>query len=777
MQNFVLHTLIRLLAASFLVLTLITITFAVEGRELWVDVDARSLSMTADRRIVPEKYRTLRLDRGMLNNVLAAARPEIERDVTSGSNIIELPMPDGSFAKFRFFDSPIMETELAAKFPEIRTFSGQGIDDPATIVRFDVTQRGFHAIVLRQEGSVYIDPYAFGDTDNYIAYYKRDFATDKQFVCLTQNLSDLSKELQPRKWRSPFGSDEDLVNNGGTLHTYRLAMAATGEYTAFHGGTVPLAMAAIATTVNRVNSVYERDLSVRLTLIANNNLIVYTNAGSDPYANTSGDLNANQTNINTVIGTANYDVGHLVGTGGGGVAQLNSPCTTSKARGLTGSPAPIGDPFDIDYVAHELGHQFGGNHTFNASGSSTGSCNGNRSTNAAYEPGSASTIQGYAGICGNQDLQRNSDDYFHIRSLEEMTAFITGTTGESCDVDTSNSNTVPVVTAAPACTVPISTPFSLTGSATDANGDALTYTWEEYDLGAATNAVPNTDASGGARPILRSYKPATAGATRTFPSLPFILSNANVPPTSFSGTNAVGTVCSFGNCMTGERLPSIARTMQFQLTARDNRSGGGAVRSAQTAVTVSAAAGPFAVTSPNTAVSWASGANQTVTWNVASTTAAPVSCPNVDIQLSTNGGTSFTTILAATPNDGTQSVLIPSNSTTTARIKVQCSTSCWFDISNTNFTLTAPTAAGVSIEGRVTNELGFGIARMLVSFTDQNGSVRTATTSSFGYFRIDDLPTGATYVVTGTSKQYSIATQVITVTDQITDLALTAVAN
>ncbi|HMT07975.1 MAG TPA: M12 family metallo-peptidase [Pyrinomonadaceae bacterium] len=778
MQKFVVRLLCGSTTALFLVIFLIGTasrpTFAANGDVLWSDVDARSLSTNADRRIIPERYRTVRLDKLALSNLLALARPEFEHDFEGGSNVIELPMPDGGFAKFRFFDSPIMETELAAKYPEIRTFSGQGIDDPSSLVRFDVTQRGFHAIVLRPEGSVYIDPYAFGDTDNYISYDKQDFATDKQFVCLTQNLSDLSKELRPRKWRSPFGSEDDLVNNGGTLHTYRLAMAATGEYTAFHGGTVPLAMAAITTTVNRVNAVYERDLSVRLTLIANNNLIVYTNAGTDPYANTSGDLTANQNNINTVIGTANYDVGHLVGTGGGGVAQLNSPCTTSKARGLTGSPAPIGDPFDIDYVAHELGHQFGGNHTFNSTNSSCGG--GNRNASTAYEPGSASTIQGYAGICGTSDLQRNSDDYFHIISLEEMTTFITGATGESCDVDTSNGNSVPVVTAAPACTVPISTPFSLTGSATDANGDALTYTWEEYDLGASTNALPNTDASGGARPIFRSYRATTTGATRTFPSLPFILSNANVPPSTFSGTNAVGTVCSSGNCLTGELLPAITRTMQFQLTARDNRTGGGAVRSAQTAVTVSAAAGPFAVTSPNTAISWASGANQTVTWNVASTTAAPVSCPNVDIQLSTNGGTSFTTILAATPNDGTQSVLIPSNSTTTARIKVQCSTSCWFDVSNANFTLLPPTAAGVSVDGRVTNELGFGVGRMIISLTDQNGLVRTASTNSFGYFRFDELPSGATYVVTGSSKQYSIESQVITVTDQITDLTLTAVA-
>ena len=732
--------------------------------ELWLDTSDPSLAAGDERQIVPEKYRTLSLNKDSLHTLLQQAPLEDQVSPQNSELVITLPMPDDKFSRFRFVESPIMEDALQAQYPDIRTYNGQGIDDPAATVRFDITPKGFHAMILSQDGSVFIDPYSKNDSDNYISYFKRDFQKeDRSFACLVGN--GVPNALEKKHLDDLLNGENELVNYGGTLHTYRLAMAATGEYTAFHGGTVAGAAAAIVTTMNRVNGVYQRDLSVRMVLVANNNNIIYTNAATDPYTNTSSDLTANQNNITTVIGTANYDVGHLVGTGGGGVATLNSPCNAAnKARGLTGSPSPVGDPFDIDYVAHEMGHQFGGNHTFNSTQDNCGG--GNRAATAAYEPGSASTIQGYAGICGTQDLQRNSDDYFHIRSLEEMTTFINT---NACDAESANGNNIPVVTAAAACTVPINTPFELTGSATDANGDALTYTWEEYDLGASTTAIPNTDASGGARPIFRSYKPAVGGATRSFPSLPFILSNTNVPPSTFAGTNSVGTVCSFGSCLTGELLPAITRTMNFQLTARDNRAGGGAIRSANTTVTVSNTSGPFAVTSPNTAVSINGNTNQTVTWNVASTTAAPVSCANVDILLSTNGGTTFPTVLAAgTANDGTQTVLFPNAGTTTARVKIKCSTSCFFDISNVNFTMVPASAAPGIISGRIATAAGYGISGATITLTDTNGGTRQLRTGSFGYFSFDGLEVGQTYILTVGHKRYTFAqpTQIITLNDE-----------
>lgn len=744
--------------------------------ELWRDVDETSFVSTGERQIVPDSYRTLRLDREILQTLLKNAPLESKVSAAQSESVISLPLPDGKFSRFRFVESPIMEEGLQAKFPDIRTYLGQGIDEPSATVRFDYTPKGFHAMILAEKGSVFIDPFAKGDIDHYISYYKRDFQkSDRSFKCLVSDT--MPNALEKKHFENQFLSGENLVNNAGTLRTYRLAMAATGEYTQFHGGTVAGALAAITTTMNRVNGVYERDLSIRMTLISNNNLIIYTNPATDPYANTSGDLAANQTNITAVIGTANYDVGHLVGTGGGGVATLNSPCnSTTKARGLTGSPSPVGDPFDIDYVAHELGHQFGGNHTFNASGTGTSSCNGNRASTAAFEPGSASTIQGYAGICSGQDLQRNSDDYFHIRSLEEMVAFITNaTTGGSCPSNSANGNVAPVVTAAPACTIPVNTPFELTGSATDANGDSLTYTWEQYNLGASSNAVPNPD--NGARPIFRSYKPKTS-PTRTFPSLPYILNGTNTPPSTFTGTNPAGTVCAFGTCMTGELLPTVtwASPMQFQLTVRDNRAGGGGVRSAQTAVSVTNTSGPFTVTSQNSSVTYSASTAQTVTWNVAGTTAAPVSCANVDISISTDGGTTFSTLLANTPNDGTESVTMPNIGTTSARIKVKCSTSCFFDISNANFTILAPTAANASLGGRVLTAQGYGLSNAIVVLTDSNGNTQTARTNSFGFYNFSELEAGQTYTLTVSRKGYVFAqpTQIITLNEDFAEANFTA---
>ena len=678
-----------LIVSTFAVLIL-TVSTAFAGQSddnVWQGISDSGLkNRSAERLIIPNVYSTFRVDKSALNSLLEAAPREFSVAARTQEVILTMPMPDGTFSRFRIQNSPIMEPELAAKYPEINSYLGQGIDNPNATARFDMSPVGFRAMILSTDGTTLIEPYAKGDTTNYISFNKKDVERKSSFQCEVGGNPLLDdKKLDLFNFESP-----SKVINGTTLRVYRLAMAATGEYTTYFRQTGDTdeqakarALAAINTTMNRVNGVYERDLAVRMILVANTDLLIYTNAGTDPYTNTSNDLGANNSNINSVIGTANYDIGHLVGTGGGGVANLRVPCGSNKASGLTGQPNPVGDPFDIDYVAHEMGHQFGGNHTFNGS---VGSCSGNRSGAAAYETGSGITIMAYAGICGNQDLDRHSIDTFHVKSLEEITAFINGA-GNSCSVNTATSNTppaVPTLIGGSTFNVPRQTPFALNATTTDVNNDSVTYDWQEYNLGALTTTVPNTDATGGARPIFRPYLP-TASGIRYFPSLQYILNNANVPPSTYS--------CAGSTCLTGELLPAITRVMNFQVVARDNRAGGGGINSATSTVNVDATSGPFIVTAPNTAVTVANDTPLTVTWNVANTTNTTVNAANVKISLSLDGGQTFPIVLSAsTPNDGTENVsLSGASSTINARIKVEAANNIFFDVSDANFVISAVT--------------------------------------------------------------------------------------
>jgi hypothetical protein len=715
----------------------------------------------------------VRLDRAVFNGLMRQAPGEPA--LRSNGVVFSLPMPDGRFTRFRIAESPILAPELAAAFPEIKTYAGQGIDDPTATTRFGWTERGFHAIVLSAAATVYIDPYAPGDLDFYVAA-SRDALQQPgvPFQCLVTGSGD---ETGLRT------AGTFPLTNGTALRTYRLALAATGEYTVAAGGTKSLALSRMTTTMNRVNGIYERDLAVRMTVAtgtgADPTALIYTDGTTDPYTNNSGStmLGQNQTNIDSVVGTANYDVGHVFSTAGGGVAYLRAPCASFKAGGVTGLSNPTGDAFDVDYVAHEMGHQFGGNHTFNSTTSSCGG--GNRSSSNAYEVGSGSTIQAYAGICGVEDLQRNSHDYFHIESLNEMTAFITSGGGAACGTASATGNTLPATTTSATFTIPVSTPFVLAAVATDANGDALTYAWEQYDLGTASTSVATASTDDGSRPLFRSYAPTTSGL-RYFPSMTYVLNNANVPPTTYA--------CSSGTCLTGETLPTTSRPMHYYATIRDNRSGGGGINTAAITVTSTTAAGPFVVTAPNTALSLSGGAAQVVTWNVASTTASPVSVANVRILLSTDGGTTFGTELAAsTANDGSESVTLPNITTTTARIKVEAVGNIFFDVSNTNFSITTslftdnPLVAGTTtIKALHITELRTAINTLRVRYglaatTWATDPTLTAATTTIKAAHLTEMRTAlsAAYVASGRAAPTYAAATITAGTTTITAAQIT----
>ncbi|MGI4743286.1 MAG: reprolysin-like metallopeptidase [Janthinobacterium lividum] len=705
------------------------------------DAGARQAAASSRLAATLTSSRALTLNEAGLRTALGTA--PLESKANGRALLLLLPLPDGSNARFRVTEAPIMAPALAAQFPDIKTYAGVGVDDPQASVRLDMTPRGFHAQVLSATtGDFFIDPTTRPNSQHYLSFWKRDMP-GRQFDCGVKASGAIL--------RKATAGQRTIAR---TLRTYRLAVATTGEYTAYQGGTVDLGFAAVVTTVNRVVGVYEKELDVRLVLVAGNAALVYTNATTDPYdnANTNGILlDQNQTNIDTLIGAANYDIGHVFSTAGGGLAALGVVCQDGyKAQGETGTSAPVGDAFDIDYVAHEMGHQFGGNHTFNSVTSSCGG--GNRNADTAYEPGSGSTIMAYAGICGATNLQTNSDAYFHVISYEEIQTYL-GTT--TCAVTSSTGNTAPTVTLpAGGKVMPIGTPFRLTGNAYDPDGDALTYNWEEFDLGTGGTPTAAQTANNNV-PLFRSFSP-TSSPTRYFPRLSNLVANTTV---------------------IGERLPTVTRSLKFRLTVRDQHNGTqgviGGVNSGFTTVDLSttSAAGPFLVTAPNTAITWTGGSSQTVTWNVAGTTANGVNCATVNIRLSTDGGLTYPTVLlSAVANDGSEDLVVPSVATTTARIMVEAADNYFFDISNTNFTITtatvcaAPTSPAVGSITGTTASVSFGAsgAASYVVTTSPATTSQTVTTSPVS---LTGLTAGTTYTVSITGSCGAGATSATTTVD------------
>ena len=648
---------------------------AQSNKALWKEVSENQITITGKRDIIPEKYKTFHLDINSLKTILASAPLDKNTAVEYSSVVISLPMPDGTTKNFKLSESPVMDDALQTSYQNIRTYNVRGIDDKYASGKLDLTEYGFHGMIKSPFGDIYIDPFCKWNVDDYISYYTADFIKplNERGICegviaSIDNNNAVSKTAQT-----------NAICAGANLKTYRLAVGCTGEYaraacgTGTNTPTTAQILAKVVTSVNRVDGVYETEVAVKLVLVATTTLVLYGVPGTGYTTaennNASTLISKSQSLITSQIGSANFDIGHTFSTGGGGLANLGCVCNTnSKASGITGSPSPVGDAYDIDYVAHEIGHQFSGNHTFNGNG---GSCNGNRNAATSMEPGSGVTIMAYAGICSPQDLASNSIAYFHGVSYDEITNFINTGGGNNCDVMTATGNSAPSVTASVNYTVPKSTPFSLTGSATDPNGDALTYQWEEMDAGAAAG-----NWNSGSKPFFRSYVPVTS-PTRLFPKLSSII----------AGTYTT---------IAGEYLPSTAQTLKFRLTARDNKMGGGGVCSATSTITVSGTAGPFAVTSQSViGTSYPSGSAQTVNWNVNGTDIAPVNCANVNIYLSTDNGLTFTILLANTANDGSQIVSLPTYTVnkTTCRVKVESIGNVFFDINKKPFTITAGVTA------------------------------------------------------------------------------------
>ncbi|MCC6911653.1 MAG: choice-of-anchor J domain-containing protein [Flavobacteriales bacterium] len=660
---------VRSLLVLFLGSLLPTVAHS-QTRSAWVDIIASEVVQTrGERYIAPAQARYVRAIVEALRAELASAATGTILQVRQAQSLISLPAPEGGMAQFRILEVPVMHPDLQARYPMIRTYSGVGVDDAAVTLKLDITPNGIHAMVTSAERKTwFIDPVLQGDV-TLCQVYQRDQLTrspsEPPMTCSYDQENDIAVEsARTREWIQQMGIDRV---GDCQMRTYRLALACTGEYANFHGSNSTnndksFALGAMVTTMNRVNDMFERDATLTMEMVGNTDLLVFLNGATDPYDDGDGSamLGQNQTQCTNLIGSANYDIGHVFSTGGGGIASLNSPCSSSnKARGVTGQGSPIGDAFDIDYVAHEMGHQYGGNHTQN------NSCN--RASSAAVEVGSGITIMGYAGICA-PNVGDHSIAMFGGYSMQEIAANITTGTSSTCPVTVSLAPEVaPQANAGVDRVIPKSTPFILTGSGTDANaGNTLTYSWEQMDNAVATMPPVSTNTGGPAwEPLLPKPTP-----VRYMPDLSAVI--ANTTPT-------------------WQVLSSVARTLSFRLTVRDNLANGGCNDQDDMKVTVNGASGPFLVTQPNTNLSWVGLSTQTVTWDVANTTASPVSCANVDILLSTDGGLTYTTtILTATPNDGSQSITVPNIATTTARIMVRANANIFYDISNTDFTITVP---------------------------------------------------------------------------------------
>ncbi len=581
-------------------------------------------------------FAAVRADEGYLGQVLRSAPME---NALGRGIVMTVPMPDGTFERIRVQESPILSPDLQQRYPEIRTYVAQGVDDRTMTGRLDQTPAGFHGMLISERGTVYISPGESRDSSLYLSYWKKDA---------------LGEPLQCEAHSRSLGLGAPITalfptNNpsGDQLRTYRLAVSATGEYTEYFGSEANAA-AQITTTINRVTGIYERDLTIRLNLVAMN---IHDDPETDPFTGGSVGtmLGENQTDLDANVGDGNYDVGHIFSQGGGGGVANQGVCVSgTKAKGATSLNNPSGDVFDVDYVSHEIGHQFSGSHTWNGN---SGSCSaGQWKSHSAFEPGSGSTIMAYAGICTGQNVQPNSDDYFHVRSFDQITAY-RDTGAGTCGTDSTTGNTPPTVEAGANCTIPTSTPFKLTAVGDDADGDALTYCWEQYDAGSHDGLPQSTFTSG---PLFRSRDPISS-PSRVFPRFEDVLSGATP---------------------TWEVLPSVNRTLNFRVTARDNRAAGGGVDWDAMAVTV--AGDPFGFISPAASASLECGESTDIGWTVGGGSVAA----NVEILFSSDGGSNFSSLVASTVNDGAYSVT-PSQDqlTSMGRYMLEPTSECFFAMS------------------------------------------------------------------------------------------------
>jgi len=753
----------------------------------WSDVDAGqiALSRNSEKVLLPTQFRAVSLALTDLTKTLARSPKEF---TNQKGLIIPLPMPDGRLEDFEIWESTIMENGLASRYPTMKTYRGKAINNPQLSTRLGYTPLGFHAMIQSPKGAIFIDPFATNQTQYYTSSYAKHGTVSKEVEGMARSCgTKMTEELKEFNPANPSQSRNQNVPVD--LYIYRAAIACTGEYAAFHNATTKEeVLSRYISIMNRVNMVFERDIAIRMVLIDNTDDLIFLDAETDPYTagnNLSASFSQNPMVVESIVSRDQFDIGHVFiascSTGGGaiGVASLGSACEADKTLGA--SCQFYNDArFAIELVCHEMGHQLAASHSW-------GNCPGAEeqiSTGTAFEPGSGSTIMSYSGACGSENnVQTLADDYFHSGNVEQMLRERNLESSCANIIVTNNNQPVVDLPYENGFFIPISTPFALEGSATDEDGDALTYTWEQINIGpAVTLGEPLRTA-----PIFRSFPP-TDSPERTFPNLVDLINNR---------TNRV------------EVLPTYDRNLTFRLLVRDNNAEAGGVDWQDVSFEATEEAGPFVVQFPNNISDVLNaGAFAEIRWDVAGTNTGKVNCQKVNILLSTNRGISYDHVLVEnTDNDGAQSVTIPDVLTDRARIKVEAVDNIFFDISNRDINIVSPTAEGFSFATSIQTQqvclpntvdidlttfslLGFdkpiafsGPSETGNNFTTNfiNPVISPGENSQFSITFPADYPEGEfVFDITGVAEGVDTIRRTISldlVSNQFTDFALTVPAN
>jgi subtilisin-like proprotein convertase family protein len=618
-------------------------------------------------------YTSYQLDLAGLKKYLSKSALEFSNEETI---YVSIPDHKGNELQYICYDSPCMESEISKRYPDIKSYRLYQVDNPQNNGRIDFGSNGMHGAFLVNGLSLYIDPAEINSKDAYVVY-----DTQKQIVS-EEVLAKSACGFEPsgEALESPisdFDNDELSLSKGANIpkRTYRIAIATTGEFGSTNGGTKESVLSQLNTSVNRFNMIFENELMLKMVLVNDNDKVIFLDPATDPYSvgnNGFSLLGENNDVLLNAIGSNNFDIGHVYTRGCtdvGGVAALGSICSGNKGRAVTCHFSNNIEATAVGTAAHELGHQLGANHSFNH-------CDGeNENNGTGFEPGSGSTIMSYAGACGNLNVTNTRYTHYHVGSLTEMYLLTRVSLGDGCGTSEDIGNHEPDITLdyEDNFSIPIGTPFELTGDATDEDGDDMTYTWEQYNTG----PISELGEPIGNGPSFRVYAPNEI-KTRYFPNLNNILNNVD---------------------SRAEVLPTISRDFKFRFVVRDNHPGGGTAAWEEMRFRATGSAGPFVVTSQNDNSVYKVGDLIEVTWDVANTDQSPVNAEKVNILLSLDGGQTFSDMLCSkTDNDGSEFVYIPNTPSSNCRIKIKASDNIFFDINDSEFFIQESDTAGFVVD-------------------------------------------------------------------------------